>query len=98
MNFRIPLYVFQHKHGYTAHWRAVERDADEEDQVRPENDTLTGKAWVQVLDLSANVPAVVPKAAPINFLALGGGEPADGATELRRVGRCLDWLYPDELD
>jgi ATP-dependent Clp protease ATP-binding subunit ClpA len=29
---------------------------------------------------------------------VGGNEPADGAAELRRVGRCLDWLYPDELE
>ncbi|MCI0700950.1 MAG: AAA family ATPase, partial [Planctomycetia bacterium] len=83
---------------YSEHWRTVERDADEDSDIRPENDTLTGKAWVQVLELSANVPALAPKAPPINFLALGGGETADGATELRRVGRCLDWLFPDELD
>ena len=83
---------------FTEHWRTIERDADEESDVRPESGTLTGKAWVQVLDLSANVPALAPKTPPINFLALGGGETSDGATELRRVGRCLDWLYPDELD
>lgn len=83
---------------YSEHWRAVERDADPDDEVKPETGSLTGKTWVQVLDLSANIPAVVPKAPPINFLALGGVETADGATELRRVGRCLDWQYPDELD
>ncbi|MBP3957457.1 ATP-dependent Clp protease ATP-binding subunit [Gemmata sp. G18] len=83
---------------YSEHWRAIERDADEADDVRPEDGSLAGKAWVEVLDISANVPAVVPKKPPTNFLALGGGETSDGATELRRVGRCLDWLYPDELD
>ena len=83
---------------FTEHWRAIERDADEPDDVRPEGGSLAGKAWVEVLDLSANIPARVPKAPPVNFLALGGEAPADGATELRRVGRCLDWLYPDELD
>src|SRR5262245_60320791 len=83
---------------YSEHWRGVERDADDADSVRPENGTLTGKAWVQVLELSANVPALVKQSPSINFLALGGGEIGDGATELRRVGRCLDWLFPDELD
>lgn len=83
---------------YSEHWRGVERDADADEEVRPEFGSLSGKAWVQVLDVSANVPAVVPKKPPANFLALGGGETGDGATELRRVGRCLDWLYPDELD
>ena len=29
---------------------------------------------------------------------LGDEAPVDGAAELRRVGRCLDWQYPDELD
>ena len=82
---------------FTEHWRAIERDADEPDDVRPEGGSLAGKAWVQVLDLSANIPALSPKPPPVNVLALGGGEPTDGATELRRVGRCLDWLYPDEL-
>lgn len=80
------------------HWRKVERDADAEDDVRPEVGGLTGKAWVQVLELSAAVPALTPEPPKANFLMLGGGDVADGATELRRVGRCLDWLYPDELD
>ncbi len=83
---------------YTEHWRQVERDADEADSVRPEDGSLAGKAWVQVLDISTHVPTVVPVKPAANFLALGGGETGDGASELRRVGRCLDWLYPDELD
>lgn len=80
------------------HWRAVERDADEPDAVDPAADALAGKAWVQVMDVSARVPAVVKAADPLTFLMLGCGSAPDGATELRRVGRCLDWLYPDELD
>jgi len=82
----------------TEHWRAIERDADEEDTVRPEVGSLAGKAWVEVLELSANIPALVPTKPPVNFLALMGAETSDGATELRRIGRCLDWLYPDELE
>ncbi|MFO0798409.1 MAG: AAA family ATPase [Gemmataceae bacterium] len=80
------------------HWRAVERDADEPDAVNPAADALTGKAWVQVLDVSARVPSVVKAPDPLAFLMCGGGGEPDGAAELRRVGRCLDWLYPDELD
>ncbi len=83
---------------FTEHWRNVERDADEDEEVRPEETTLSGKAWVQVLELSVNVPAMAPKPAAISFLMLGGNDVGDGATELRRVGRCLDWLYPDELE
>jgi ATP-dependent Clp protease ATP-binding subunit ClpC len=83
---------------FTEHWRKVERDAEGPDQVNPVADALKGKAWVQVIDLSAQVPAVLKQPPKFSFLALGGGEQADGASELRRVGRCLDWLYPDELD
>jgi ATP-dependent Clp protease ATP-binding subunit ClpA len=84
---------------YTEHWRKVERDADEDEEIRPEESNLSGKAWVQVLELSANVPSVVPKPPPINFMFLGGAQgEGDGASELRRVGRNLDWLYPDELE
>jgi ATP-dependent Clp protease ATP-binding subunit ClpA len=83
---------------YEEHWRTVEREADADEDVRPEQNALSGKAWVQHLDLSANVPAVSPPPPEFKFMFLGGGEQVDGATELRRVGRCLDWLYPDELE
>src|SRR5207249_850388 len=59
---------------------------------------LSGKAWVQVLEVSATIEALVRKPPPTNFLFLGGMDRPDGASELRRVGRCLDWLYPEELD
>jgi len=31
------------------------------------------------------------------FAALGGSQSFEGETELRKVGRCLDWQYPDRL-
>lgn len=81
------------------YWRIVERDADDPDTVNPVADSLDGKAWIQMLDVSASVPSVLAPPKPFTFLMLGGGESKpDGAYELRRVGRCLDWLYPDELD
>ncbi|VTT96724.1 b family protein : ATPases with chaperone activity ClpC, two ATP-binding domain OS=Microscilla marina ATCC 23134 GN=M23134_04999 PE=4 SV=1: AAA_2: ClpB_D2-small [Gemmataceae bacterium] len=83
---------------FTEHWRNAEREADDEEEVRPEATNLAGKAWVQVLELSASVPAVAPKPPAAKFLFLGGADTGDGAAELRRVGRCLDWLYPDELE
>ncbi|MCE9563092.1 MAG: AAA family ATPase [Planctomycetes bacterium] len=83
---------------YTEYWRKAERDADDEEDIRPEATNLSGKAWVQVLELSANVPAMSPKPPDMKFMFLGGAETSDGASELRRVGRCLDWLYPDELE
>jgi ATP-dependent Clp protease ATP-binding subunit ClpC len=79
----------------TDHWRALER---EDDEVNPESLSLAGKAWVQTLELSIRLPALTPKPPKFKFLSLGDDTPADGASELQRVGRCLDWLYPDELD
>jgi ATP-dependent Clp protease ATP-binding subunit ClpA len=79
----------------TDYWRAREKD---EEEVRPEALNLPGKAWVQTLELSANPPVMIPKEAKFKFLSLGGDSPPDGSLELHRVGRCLDWLYPDELD
>ena len=79
----------------TDYWRAREKD---EEEVRPEALNLPGKAWVQTLELSANPPVMIPKESKFKFLSLGGDSPPDGSLELHRVGRCLDWLYPDELD
>ncbi|HKB01056.1 MAG TPA: AAA family ATPase [Gemmataceae bacterium] len=79
----------------TDYWRTKER---EDGEAFPETTSLAGKAWVQTLELSANPAVLKPKESKFKFLALGDDGPADGAAELHRVGRCLDWLYPDELD
>ncbi|HVK09712.1 MAG TPA: AAA family ATPase [Gemmataceae bacterium] len=79
----------------TDHWRARERDDEE---VHPEAVSLPGKAWVQTLTLSASPAVLRPKKPEFKFLSLGDDRPIDGAAELQRVGHCLDWLYPDELD
>lgn len=79
----------------TDYWRQKERDDEE---VHPENLSLAGKAWVQTLELSIRLPALKPKQSKHKFLSLFDESPVDGASELQRVGRCLDWLYPDELD
>ena len=83
----------------TEHWRAAERDADDEADVRPGG----RRAGRQGVGAGRSICRCGrrrrrPRPPKSRFLALGGGGPADGATELRRVGRCLDWLYPDELD
>jgi len=80
------------------YFRKLERDVDDEADVKPESANLAGKAWVQALELSANIPAMVRHEPKLDFLALFSNAKPDGASELRRVGRCLDWLFPDELD
>jgi ATP-dependent Clp protease ATP-binding subunit ClpC len=82
----------------TDHWRTVEREADDAEEVRPESLNLTGKAWVQTLDVAARTNLKLPRKPEHPFLFLGDTGTPDGAAELRSVGRCLDQLYPDELD
>lgn len=78
------------------YWR--EREREDEEDCHPEKEGIEGKAWVQVLRMSASVPADLPKEIDPRFLNLGADTANDGQTELFRVGRCLDWQYPDELD
>ncbi len=59
---------------------------------------LSGTAYVTPLEMSIRPPVLPPEPPRTRFLALGDAEVVDGAVELRRAGRCLDWLYPDELD
>jgi ATP-dependent Clp protease ATP-binding subunit ClpA len=78
----------------TRHFRDRER---EDDKADPELRGIAGTAYVTPLEVAVRPPAVPPVAAKPRFLSFGGEAPADGADELRRVGRCLDWQYPDEL-
>jgi ATP-dependent Clp protease ATP-binding subunit ClpA len=59
---------------------------------------VTGTSYVTPLEISIRSPVLPPEPTLDRFLCIGDAEVVDGATELRRVGRCLDWLYPDELD
>jgi ATP-dependent Clp protease ATP-binding subunit ClpA len=80
----------------TQHFREEERKQDE--AVRPDQLGVPIRAWVSTLDLDIAL-ARMPEKPPDPLLAfLGGPRVASGAEELDRVGRCLDWLYPDELD
>ena len=82
----------------TRHFRDKERQ--EEDTFRsPTTYSVTGKAWVTILDLEDIYPAQeIRPVTDTRWAALGGAEVLDGDTELTRVGRCLDRLYPDDLD
>ena len=56
------------------------------------------RAWVTTLELSVATQQR-DRAPPslLDLLLLGASHKVDGAAELQRVGRCLDWLWPDEL-
>lgn len=82
----------------TRHFRELERAADEDEEIDPTNSALSGSAYITNLELTVRPPTVPPAPPKGLFMFLGDQSPPDGAQELRRVGRCLDWLYPDELD
>lgn len=64
----------------------------------PESIALEGQAWVTAIDLDVKVQQPDLKQLERKLAALFDDTRVDGATELNRVGRCLDWLYPDELE
>ncbi|HEX4949307.1 MAG TPA: AAA family ATPase, partial [Blastocatellia bacterium] len=80
----------------TEYFRQRERKGGEVIPL-PDEVSLTGKAWTTTIDLDI-FPPQISKPEKVSLFALLGGEgEMDGALELRRVGRCFDWLYPDEL-
>ena len=64
---------------------------------RPEAIGLEGQAWVTTVDLDIRLRQQDQKKTERKLAALFDDERSDGGLELQRVGRCLDWLYPDEL-
>jgi ATP-dependent Clp protease ATP-binding subunit ClpC len=65
--------------------------------LTPEALSIEGKAWVTTLDVSIQPPSLAIPPKQNLFAMLGGGEKMNGAEELEKVGRCLDYLYPDDL-
>lgn len=58
---------------------------------------LPGQAWVASLDIDVAVRQKYTAEDRNPFAALWEDKAINGASELNRVGRCLDWLYPDGL-
>ena len=58
---------------------------------------VEGKAWVDYLTIDVT-PGNAPKAPADPLRAfLGGDDVSDGAAELRKTSRCLNWIDIDEL-
>lgn len=58
---------------------------------------LRGPAWVTTIDISVTTRQLTEEEHLSRFLRLFDDSRMDGADELRRIGRCLDWDYPDDL-
>jgi ATP-dependent Clp protease ATP-binding subunit ClpA len=76
-----------------------ERERKEgKDSQHPDNYSIGGRAWISSLELNLTIPKLAPKKIDSLFALLGGDSVMSGAAELNRVGRCLDWLFPNDLD
>lgn len=81
----------------TEHFKSLER-RDGKDSQNPSALSFPAKAFVTTLDVNFYPPQKYQPPADDFFAMLGGEQELDGGRELRRVGRCLDWLYPDDLE
>ncbi len=80
---------------YTDHFRKLEREGESAGGII-DYISQGANAWITTIDLP--LPTKQPSMKEQGSMAsLFGGGPMDGDTELLRVGRCLDWLYPDAL-
>ncbi len=79
---------------YQSYFRQRRKDSPEYPVQRH---GVEGKAWIDQVVIDV-IPQREPKrpADPLRAL-LGGDDVSDGATQLRTVGRCLNWIDIDEL-
>jgi ATP-dependent Clp protease ATP-binding subunit ClpA len=80
----------------TDHFRRLEKADD--DFVISKDLTTFSRAWITPLEIDVHPHPKLPKPSPAGLLAIFSQEKPDGRRELEKVGRCLDWQYPDELD
>lgn len=81
----------------TEHFRNLEQ-RDGKGTQDPEKLSFPSKAFVTTFDLNLNLPQKFERKEFNLFAMLGGDTKMDGGVELRKVGRCLDLLYPDDLE
>ncbi len=81
----------------TDHLRRREKEEAEDFSVS-EDLTTYNRAWVTPLEIDIHPHPQIPKPSIEGLLGLFGGGKVSGRAELQKVGRCLDWLYPDDLD
>jgi ATP-dependent Clp protease ATP-binding subunit ClpA len=92
----------------TRHFRDAEKEASRptragvaaavnRQMTTPESLSLEGQAWVTSVDLEVQTKQATEKDVAKMLAALFDETKLEGGVELAKVGRCLDWLYPDEL-
>ena len=80
---------------FTNYFRKEERD---DSGLRPEVHSLLGNAWVTTVELDVNPRHTFKVEKPEKLAGIGEFKVEGGDRELQKVGRCLNWMWPDELD
>lgn len=103
----VPLVWFEIQRGEILAERAKEvltKHYQEEEKREGRNTvnldyvSVNGKAWTTIIELDIHLQPIPERKEERKRVALADTEKLKGETELHRVGRCLDWLYPDELE
>jgi ATP-dependent Clp protease ATP-binding subunit ClpA len=80
----------------TRHLRDVERQGGE---ANLDEYALIGKARLATIEIAVHPAALAKKAKkPTRAILFGGEEKKDGEQELRKTGRAMHAMYPDDLD
>ncbi len=81
---------------YQQHFRRLRR---QEENVAAILGPLARKqqVWITPVELEVDARQEFKKSESNFFALLGGSQTVHGGHELQRVGRCLDWRYPDGL-
>ncbi|TWU03616.1 AAA family ATPase [Neorhodopirellula pilleata] len=84
---------------YQDHFRKTARHQGDTDSVVDmiRELSIQGKAWVDTVCLEIPLGVATPKTVDPLRALLGGDDVSDGASELRKVGRCLSELPPEQL-
>jgi ATP-dependent Clp protease ATP-binding subunit ClpA len=78
------------------HFLKLEREDDA--FAIPPNLTAFCNSWISSIELDLEPKPRLEKPPSIELLFLGARHQPSGRQELQRVGRCLDWLFPDDLE
>lgn len=80
----------------TEHFRQLEKEEGDDFALPPQLASCS-RAWVTTLELDVHPNPSLDPPNLSNLMAILSQQKPDGRAELMKVGRCLDWLYPDEL-
>ena len=84
---------------YEAYFRELySRDEDRVQSTPPTLFNADSKRWITWIDVRANIDQISEDENAKKMMALWTNSSVNGEGELDRVGRCLDWQYPDDLD